>query len=83
MGKGLTAREKFVDKQLKKLHQDIMLLREANNLFTARLNSIQDEVGRLAVEERAIVKGIKAVVDAATKVVEKNMPQPDRPAGIQ
>ena len=67
----LPLRDRLAERQIKKLHKDVEYMQEHIKLLNKRFENMQDQHIRLAVEQDAIVKGIKFITDAAEALIEE------------
>ena len=80
MKKPPTIRDKFLDKTLRQLKTDNELLTERTKLLEKRLDFMQDETARLAIEEQALIISLKTINDIAHGLLDKKG-VPNEPPG--
>lgn len=79
----MAIREEYIDKQVKKLKRDNEFLTERIKVLEKRLDFQQDISVKLAVEQDALVKSVKFIVDVAHKLMDKKENQNnDNQSGI-
>ena len=71
MKKPPTLRDKFLDNILKQLKIDNELLTERMKILEKRLDFMQDETARMAIEEQALIISLKTMNDIAHGLLDK------------
>lgn len=66
-----TIRDRFLDKILRRLQLDNELLTERMKILEKRLDFMQDETARLAIEEQALIMSLKPILEVAQGLLDK------------
>ena len=66
-----TIREEFFSKIVKQLQTDNKLFMERLKVMEKRLDFMQDETAKIAVEEQALIKGTTIIVKIANDLMDK------------
>lgn len=71
MKKPPTLRDKFLHDTLQRLKIDNELLTERMKILEKRLDFMQDETARMAIEEQALIISLKTINDVAHGLLDK------------
>ncbi len=79
-------RDKNMVKEVKRLKKDNASFKERQKFFEKKLDSLGDEVTKLAIEEQALIASVKFFYDIGMKLAEKEgvlreMMKEQKPAG--
>ena len=71
MTKPPTLKDKFLNDVVKRLQLDNQLFTERMKILEKRLDFMQDDVARVAIEEQALITSLKVINDIAHSLLDK------------
>ncbi len=71
MKEPITQNEKFIDTELKIMHEDNGRLTQEVKILERRMDFLQDENARIVLEQQAMIKSMRVFTKIANELIEK------------